>query len=262
MGDSSLQKCLDDYKLIYMAYRNFTDRTREEYKNDLEDFIEYAAKSGITRAGDVGLSIVQRFVASLEERGLTSLTRKRKVVVIRSFLSFLYQDDYIAGNIASKIVLPFTEAGTPHVLTQTECEQLRATVAGNPRDLAIIEVLLQTGMRLSELTHLTLNDLDLGSGVGAGVPDRGSIRILGIRGRKARMIPINGQVVIALKGYLEVRDTGNNALFINRFGVPLGKRGVQKMLKKYLERAEISRASVHTLKHTFTAHQRDKKPEQ
>ena len=100
MGDITLRKALDDYKTIYMPYRNFAQRTREEYLNDLEGFIEFLKKSGMHHVKEAGLPIIERYAANLEQKGFASLTRKRKVVAIRSFLSFLCQDGYIAANLA------------------------------------------------------------------------------------------------------------------------------------------------------------------
>src|SRR6266511_1125973 len=154
MGDITLKKALDDYKTVYMPYRNFAERTRVEYMNDIEGLVEFLNRSGINQIKELGLPIIERYVAHLEQRGFASLTRKRKVVAIRSFLSFLYQDGYIQSNIANKVVLPFAESTTPYVLTHAECDQLRLACAASPRDRAIIELLLQTGIKLSELTGL------------------------------------------------------------------------------------------------------------
>jgi integrase/recombinase XerD len=250
--DITLKKALEEYTTIYMPYRNFAERTREEYQNDVNDFIEFAEKCGVSQANNVGLPVIQRFIAGLEQKGFSSLTRKRKVVTLRSFFAFLYQDGYIHSNIASKIILPFTESTTPHILTQAECDQLRAACITNPRDKAIIEVLLQTGIKLSELTSLTLNDVDVGNSDEAGGIQNGFIRILGRRSKKERAVPLNDQAAVALKRYLKLRENAENPiLFLNRFGEPVSDRGVQKMLRKYLKKAGIGRASIHTLRHTF-----------
>src|SRR6266498_1309100 len=131
MVGMTLQEALDEYKNVYMAYRNFAERTREEYINDLEDLVEFLEKLGVNHVKEIGLSIIERYVAHLEQEGFASLTRKRKVVAIRSFLSFLYQDGYIESNIAKKIVLPFTESNLPNILTQTECDKIRNACANN-----------------------------------------------------------------------------------------------------------------------------------
>jgi integrase/recombinase XerD len=254
MGDITLKKALDDYRTVYMPYRNFAERTREEYLNDLEGFIKFAQKSGLAFTRQLGLPIVERFVASLEEKGLASLTRKRKVVAIRSFLLFLYQDGYTESNIAGRVVLPFAESRIPHILTQSECNRLREVCADNPRDRAIVELLLQTGIRLSELVSLTLNDTEIEKINLIGESKGGYVRILGGRGRKERFIPLDNEACLALRNYLSIRKTSeSNVFFQKRFGEPLGERGVQKMLRKYLKRAEIGRASIHTLRHTFGA---------
>jgi integrase/recombinase XerD len=249
MGDISIRKALDDYKTVYMAYRNFADRTREEYLNDLGGFLDFLEKLFIKSVSQLSLRGIQRYVAQLEEKGFSSLTRKRKVVSIRSFLQFLYQDGYIETNIAKIVVLPYTESKLPNILTQKECDKLRETCAGSPRDRAIIELLLQTGIKLSELVHLTVNDIEIGEAQYGG-----SMRVIARRGKKDRIIPLNTKASIALKHYLDIRgDAGSKVLFLNRFSKPLGESGVQKMLRKYVKMAAISDASVHTLRHTFGA---------
>ena len=248
MGEITLKKALDDYKSTYMPYRNFADRTRVEYQNDLEDFIGFLEQSGINHVRTLGLPIIERYAAHLEQKGFASLTRKRKIVAIRSFLSFLHQESYIDTNLANRVVLPFSETTIPSVLTQTECNKLRSACASNPRDRAIIELLLQTGITLSELVNLTLDDIQLGE------KEHGFMRVLGSRGKKERLIPLNTKAYLALKDYVDVREQSENSvMFLNRFGEALGESGVQKMLRKYLKRAEIGTASIHPLRHTFGA---------
>jgi site-specific recombinase XerD len=254
MGEITLKKALDDYRTIHMPYRNFADRTREEYLNDLQDFVRFLEQSGINHPKAIGLPIVERYAAHLEYQGLASRTRKRKVVSIRSFLSFLYQESYIATNIADKVILPFTESTLPFVLTQTECDQLRNACADSRRDSAIIELLLQTGIKLSQLIDLTLNDVEFDETEKTGDKQKGFMRITSSRGKKERLIPLNTKACIALKDYLEIRgDTESDNLFLNRFGKLLGERGVEKMLKKYLKKAGVGRATIQTLRHTFGA---------
>jgi integrase/recombinase XerD len=249
MGEMTLKKALDEYKNIYMPYRNFAERTRVEYQNDLEDFVKFLEKSGIDHVKELGLPLIERYVAHLEHIGLASLTRKRKVVTIRSFLTFLYQDGYIDTDISKRIILPFTESTTPNILAPTEYDQLREVCADNPRDLAIIELLLQTGIKLSELVHLTLNNIEFKK---IGNETSEFIKILGSRRKKDRIIPLNTKACFALKSYLNRKNgVGSNILFLNRFGNSLGERGIQKMLRKYLKRAGIRTASVNTLRHTF-----------
>jgi integrase/recombinase XerD len=248
MGEITIRKAFDDYKTVYMAYRNFADRTREEYQNDLEDFIGFSEQKGVNRVGELGLPIIERYAARLDEKGIASLTRKRKVVAIRSFLSFLYQDGYIDTNIAKRVVLPLAEYPSPDFLTLNECNKLRSVCANNPRDTAIIELILQTGIKLSELVHLTVNDIEVeGSG-----RLKSFMQVKGSAGKRDRIIPLNSKASEAIRNYLEVRrDTPSSVLFLNRFDEALTDSGVQKMFKKYWKAAGIEQASVHTLRHTF-----------
>ncbi len=120
MGNITLRKALDDYRTVYRAYGNFADRTRDEYLNDLRDFVQYAEVRGISQTLLLGVPIIERYVAHREQNAFASQTRKRKVVAIRSFLSYLYQERYININIAKMVVVPFAEGTTPHVLTQRD----------------------------------------------------------------------------------------------------------------------------------------------
>lgn len=248
MGDITLRKALDDYKTIYLPYRNFADRTREEYLNDLRDFVEFLEKVGVKHVKAIGLPIIERYAARLEQDAYASRTRKRKVVAIRSFLSFLFQEGYVNENIAKRIIVPFAESTLPQILTQAECNRLRNACAGNTRDRAIIELFFQTGIKLFELTHLTLDDIEIGE------RQNGFMRIRGTRGKKERVIPLNDKATFALSDYLDKRKAeGSSIFFLNRFDEALGERGVQKMLKKYLKKAGIGRATIQTLRHTFGA---------
>src|ERR1035437_4721933 len=120
MGDITIRRALDDYKATYMAYRNFADRTRIEYQNDLENLVAHLDKSGIRRVGDLQLAQIERYLAELEGRGFAGVTRKRKAVTIRSFLKFLYQDRYIDRNIAQQLIPPYGDRKMPTYLTETE----------------------------------------------------------------------------------------------------------------------------------------------
>jgi site-specific recombinase XerD len=248
MGEITIRKALDDYKSVYMPYRNFADRTREEYQNDIEDFVRFLEQKRITRVGELGLPIIERCVAHLEGKGIASLTRKRKVVAIRSFSFYLYQDGYIDINLAKKVVLPFAEYPSPDFLTQNECNKLRSACADNQRDTAIIELILQTGIKLSELVHLMVDDIELEESARL----QGFMQVRGNAGKRDRIIPLNTKASEAIKNYLKVRrDAENSFLFLNRLDEPLGESGIQKMLTKRIKRAGIGRASAHTLRHTF-----------
>ncbi|OGD00127.1 hypothetical protein A2701_01050 [Candidatus Amesbacteria bacterium RIFCSPHIGHO2_01_FULL_47_34] len=207
-----------------MPARNLAPRTRREYSHDLTDLITFLEYSGVDRVGEIGLAHLDRYLAILDERGLSGSTRKRKAISIRTFLGFLYRERFISNDISRQVIVPFEESSTPRVLSQSECDRLREACGSNLRDRAIIELLLQTGL----------------------------VRVTAGLRRKSRTLPLNTKASQALTAYLQGRPSpGRDNLFLNRMNKPLGPRGVQKMLTKYLERAGIKGARIHSLRHTF-----------
>jgi site-specific recombinase XerD len=255
MGEITIREAIEEYEKIYLPARNLAERTRIEYANDLIDLVVFLEKAGARRVGDVGLIHLERYLAELDRRGYAGSTRKRKTVTIRSLFSFLYASGRITNNIARKLIPPLGENDLPRVLTQSEYQRLLEACVDNKRDRAIIELLLQTGIRLSELTRLNISDIEMPDGSNENTEDLGNLHIQGKRGNSGRTIPLNNKACKAMGDYLQVRpDANTSILFLNRFRRPLGQRGVQKVVQKYLELAGIRGASVHTLRHTFGAH--------
>jgi len=255
MGDITLREALEEYKSIFMASRNFAQRTRVEYLSDIEDLIQFLEKNGLKEVKFIGLPQLERYLAELDHRGIAGSTRKRKVVSIRSFLWYLYQDNYLRTNLSKRIIPPFAEANSPRYLTKSEYERLLEASSHNLRDLALIQLLLQTGIKLSELTGLTIDDVELPSGILSEMNEAGLLHIIGSKSRKGRTIPLNTKASISLANYLKRRKAvSDTALFTNRFGKPLGSRGVEKIVSKYMLQASIRDASVQSLRHTFGIH--------
>ncbi len=122
----------------------------------------------------------------------------------------------------------------------------------NKRDYAIIQVLLQTGITLSELTRLTLNDLEITDKADKKGNKIEYVRIISSQRTKSRMIPVDFKAGIAIGNYLSIRGkTSLSNLFLNRLGERLGEREVEKIIEKYLKLAGIADASVNSLRHTF-----------
>jgi site-specific recombinase XerD len=255
MGDITLRKALRDYKSIYMAYRNFADRTRVEYQNDLEDLIQFLERIGVKEVRGTGLPQLEQYLAELDHRGIASSTRKRKVVSIRSFLSYLYDDQYTTTNLAKRLIPPFADARSPRYLTKSEYERLLNASSNNPRDYALIQLLLQTGIKLSELTRLTVQDVELPSDISPNMNDVGYLHIAGVKSKKGRVIPLNSRACISLANYFNGRNVMPGIpLFTARFSQKLSPRGVEKILRKYMLRTSIRDASVQSLRHTFAIH--------
>jgi len=252
----SLKYALDDYETTYMAFRNLADRTRVEYRRDLDDLVRFLnTSSALSEPQAVELKHLEQYLAELDRRGLRGSSRRRKSASIRSFFSFLESHRYTVHNVALKLRAPERETSEPRVLTEEEYRRLQDAVRFHARDQAIIELLLQTGMRLSELAALTTADADLPAKVGRDKEAAGSVRLLG-KGRKQRTVTLNWKACKALKAYVSTRpESSGPSLFLSKFGFPLGRRAIQDIVSKYLKDAGIEGASVHTLRHTFGTHQ-------
>jgi site-specific recombinase XerD len=251
-GELSLKKAIEEYRDIYMAYRNFAQRTRVEYVNDLEDLVEFLVRMEVDKVGEVTLPLLVRYMAELEKRGFAGSTRKRKVISIRSFFGFLHMEGYILSDIGKKLIPPYVEAQKPRFLTTEEYNRLLERAKSNKRDYAIIQLLLQTGIKLSELVELTLPDLQITNATDKRGNKVEYIRVVGNQRNKGRVIPVNLNAVRAIDDYLAIREKSlSDNLFLNRSGEQLGKRGVEKVIGRYFEIAGIGNASVNSLRHTF-----------
>lgn len=251
-----LSDALEDYAATHMAARNMAPRTRVEYRRDISDLLGFLEQD--CHLGDpasVERSHLERYLAELDRRGLSGASRRRKAASIRSFFGFMEGHGYVVSNVASRLPTPEREVKERRVLTEVEYRRLQDACRFHPRDQAIIELFLQTGMRLSELSRLAVDDVNLPARVGRDKESVGSVRITG-KGRKERTVTLNWKACKALKSYQAVRpDSSGSALFLSKFREPLGPRAVQDLVRKYLREAAIANATVHTLRHTFGTHQ-------
>src|SRR3954468_11620507 len=150
------------YEASFLAARNFAPATRVKYLSDLTDLIRFLSEElGLSRPDQVERKHLERYLAELDRRELKGSSRRRKVSSIRSFFTFLEQEGLIPLSPAGKLIPPERERYQPRVLTELEYKRLLAAVHGEIRDEAIIELLLQTGIRLSELARLRVSDVDL-----------------------------------------------------------------------------------------------------
>lgn len=255
MGEMTLKEAVEEYKSVFLPARNFSSRTRVEYVNDVEDLVSFLERSGINRVREITVPGVERYLADLDQRGIAGTTRKRKVVVTRSFLKFLYENRNFSTNLSARIIPPKADFKNPRFLTEVEYNHLLGVCAQSPRDFSIIQLLLQTGIKLSELTRLTVKDIELPDELFMDMKEGGNLHISGSERQKERIIPLNDKACEALNEYLKIRpQTSSPSLFINRFREALTPRGVEKLLSKYFEHADIEGANVQSLRHTFGVH--------
>lgn len=250
MGDITLQKAIQEYERIYLASRNLSARTRVEYLNDIIDLIKFLEATGIKEVKELRLTQLEHYLASLDQRAIAGSTRKRKVVSIRSFLWYLYQEQYLKTNLSKRLIPPFAETKTPRYLTKIEIQRLLAVSSNNIRDYALIRLMLQTGIKVSECSHLTKDDVELPENL-HNEEGEGYIHIERRNGRKARIMPLDHVTCKSLDRYLKTKPSTSSFLFVNRFGEPLSVRGIEKILTRYYAKANIENATVQSLRHTF-----------
>ena len=252
--DLAWSGALELFETIYMASRNLAPRTRTEYRADVTQMAVFLRSRGVRRVRETHLAHLQAFLADLDARGLTGVTRRRKTASLKAFFKCLYALRLLAQDPAQPLVPPEREYAEPRFLTAQEYRALLRACAHETRDAALIELILQTGIRLSEAARLTVHAVELPLRINRDAANTGSLSIQG-KGRKRRTLPLNYKACRALKAWLAIRpDIPDPALFVTKFRAPMGPRAIQRVVKKYLDEAGIRNASVHSLRHSFATH--------
>jgi site-specific recombinase XerD len=231
--------------------KNYSILSIKAYLGDLEQFMEWIKKRRVD--WDIPYRMqridIVEFINYLAAQKASSETRKRKLASIRGFLKFCKDNQIIYGNPTDTIEGPIREERDPAILLKTEYKALLQVAGDNERDFAIVMLFLQSGLRVSELVNLKLNDVDFESR---------EITVRQGKGRKDRVVPLVGQALDALKVYLEVREVSPeyDNVFLARNKTSMDPRTVRYRIQKYYKDAGIrKKASVHTLRHTFATHQ-------
>ncbi len=252
--DLSFEQALHLFERLYMASRNLAARTRVEYRTDLRQFSDFLCRHNVAKPVDVSLRHLQAFLAHLDGRNYAAATRRRKTSSLKSLFGFLYSVGLVPENPALQLTPPERGEKELRFLTKQEYQSLQTVCADDPRDAAVIELLLQTGIRLSEAARLTLSDVQFPQRISREAAGTGTLFIRG-KGSKQRVLPLNYRAGRALSVWLGVRPhVATSALFVTKFQKAMGPRAVQRTVKKYLKEANIKRASVETLRHTFAVH--------
>jgi site-specific recombinase XerD len=242
--------------LTALQGQNYSLKTLRAYGDDLKQFLTWVGENRVDWEIPKRFSRIdiEGFMSYLAGQHMTGITRVRKLAAIRKFFAFLEENQIIAGNPANTVRGARREEKEPGILYKEQYKALLYEASDHPRDYAIIMTFLQTGIRLSELANLTLDDLDFDN------------RVLTVRqgkGKKDRQIPLVDEVVKALRNYLRFRNTqlvlDDDILFLAKNGTSLNVSTVKYIVAKYVKKAGIrKKVSVHTLRHTFGAHKADK----
>jgi integrase/recombinase XerC len=244
--------------------RGQSPHTVKAYGRDLEAFTDfcdrhYAGAWSWTTVDRLGL---RGFLGELQRRGLSKRSAARALSAVRSLYRYLQENHGVPTNIARAARVPKLDKRLPTYLDRDQTNALfewaeaRAQTDdfGATRDLAILELFYSTGIRLSELSGMNLEDLDL-------LSDQAKVRG---KGRKERIVPVGSRAVLALRRYLHHREavTGRagadrRAVFVSRQGRRLGPRGVQRAVHAMFDAVGGDNLRVHSLRHTFATHMLD-----
>jgi integrase/recombinase XerC len=223
--------------------------TIRSYRNDLLEFVRQAGGDDTSWLQTLDPRAVRAYLARLHGRGLDPVTIARKLAAVRSWCRFLVRRGLLERNVAREVRGPRLPQKLVSFLPIDEAMALMdAKGSGartSARDAAVLELLYATGLRVSELAGLDLDDLDRA---------RQTVRVLG-KGRKERVVPYGSRAAGALAAYLSGRGVRRGALFTNQRGGRLTVRSIHTIVRRSAAACGITRrVSPHTLRHTFATH--------
>jgi len=239
--------------------RGLSENSLNAYRKDILQFVAFVDEQRVDNLGEVDAELARSWVWSLAESGMAGSSLRRKVSALKGFTAWLARDGHTEGDIGIRVRAPGASRSLPRVLTRHHMEEIFRSLqthadTGDPvasRDLAIIEVLYASALRVSELVGLDLQGVDL---------DGRTLRVVG-KGNKERMVPLGTPAATALGAYL---DHARNALleggessvvFLSTRGKPMGQRSVYEVVARLLaDIPGVGPLGPHTLRHTAATH--------
>ncbi len=248
-----MQEIFNKYIDYLQAEKNASKYTVRNYTNDLLEFFNFAREKEISSLKEVNKQTLRGYLAHLMEQGFAKSSIARKLSAIRSFYRYLLREEMVSSSPVATTTSPKLDRRLPSFLTVAEAKRLvESPDLSQPqgqRDRALLELLYASGLRVSELVSMNVEQINL---------DTNEIRVWG-KGSKERVVLIGGPAARALSTYISqsrprlLGGKKNNALFINRYGGRLPARSVQKILTKYARTLD-KRVHPHMLRHTFATH--------
>lgn len=243
---------LQDYIRYLHDIKHYSPATLDGYQRDIECFLQYLSEQKITDITQVNIHYVRSFLAARRRQGLNSRSMQRVLSSLRGFYKFLIQQNLLSANPVTDVRAPKGAKTLPKVLDVDQVDQLLSRAATNPldiRDHAMMELMYSSGLRLTELVNVDLQDLDLRAA---------QLKVVG-KGNKTRYLPIGRQAHTALKKWLGARasiaQVEEQAVFINNRGSRLSQRSVQKRMREHAQRNQLGvHVHPHMLRHSFASH--------
>ncbi len=254
-----LKDYIDEYLTYIRAEKNFSPHTVLAYKKDLNSFLDFLqSELKVKIIPDfIHRNNIKNFLIHLSQESFDPSSIERKLSTLRSFFNFLQKKLKIKSNPTLSLKGPKRKRRLPLILSQAQMKNIlephlyEEKVAGL-RDRAIIELLYNTGIRLSEISSLNREDIDF---------QTGEIRVLG-KGNKERIVPLGENASKTIVEYLDSKDKVSSLknketdyLFVNKYGERLSRRGIARIVKKYgAEVTEDQKTRPHILRHSFATH--------
>ena len=220
------------------------------YTKDIEQFLDFCTDVRKKDLSKVSSEDIEAFIEDRKKKGYTLKSISRKLNSIKTFFRFAIEQKHIESNPSSTISHPKLESHVPRILTTQEYRSLRDACRRDQRLYSIVELLIQTGMKIGELCRLELEDIVYKN----NIPSK--LRIKKYESSLEREIPLNEPAATAISDYLEIRPKfeGKNTLFLTKTGNPLLMRNIRFYLDRAFKKAGVKDATVNDLRNTFIAH--------
>jgi len=249
---TDLQTWIDRFLHHLQTERRLSDNTCKHYRRDLVELLAFCQKTEITAWKQLDTHRVRQFAATAHRRGLSGRSIQRRLSAIRSFYTYLLREQQVTCNPAHDVRAPKSEHRLPDTLNVDDIARLMSGSARDGlalRDLAMLELMYSSGLRLGELVSLNLNDIDMAECM---------VRVTG-KGNKTRVVPVGAKALTALRAWLQCRPAqlaeGETAVFTGRGGKRLGRRAVQQRVRRWAQQQGIpGDVHPHTLRHSFASH--------
>lgn len=249
-----MEKTIEQFILFLRDMKNVSENTAVSYRRDLLKMANYFKEQGITSEGKITSTSMNSYILWLEKKGCASSTISRYIASMKAYFQYLLQKHSIEEDPTMLLKGPVIEKKNPNVLSVDKVDLLLAQPSGNSpkeiRDKAMLELLYATGMRVSELINLKVEDINLNLGY-ITCKDKSKERIIpfGVSAKKAVNTYMEEARTVLLKG------NESELLFLNCSGKPMSRQGFWKIIKNYSEQAGIEDdITPHTIRHSFALH--------
>jgi len=246
MDNTTLPKLVDGF-IESLKSQNRSEFTIVAYKKDLQQFIGFLTGKEKADAREVTKDDIDSFINKLIQENYTKKSASRKLNSIRTFFRYLKNDGLINQNPSLDVLHPKYNLTPPRILSEMEYRALRDATKDDPRTYALVELLLQTGIKIGELVGLQIGDIK-----------ENTLYIKQYGKSPAREVPLNKAAKKAVSLYLRSREkvnTSSNYLFITRTGKPILIRNVRQVIMRYFSEVGINNATINDLRNTFITHQ-------